>query len=301
MVRLAAAVASGRHPYILAHEFFDALLIHAFEATPAGWRELLVSPSPPLSPKKPDFVLSCADAPTRHSLLLLELSPRYRALAATPGAVIEISPDALVLAEEIAHRIGMPHAGAALVVDYGPSTTVPANSLRGIRAHSRVSPLVNVGAISVSADVNFHALAKRVLAASPHVEVHGPVVQGPFLLTMGMCERLDQLTSTAATGSTVRAAEEAGLGSRRMRRWLKSGFQRLVDTEPGAMGAVYKVLHRARARWQEARRLWRRRLRIGLSIYYTSNYSYRPACVSQRRKRGSEGATKSSSLYSRPR
>lgn len=229
-------------PYILAHEFFDALPIHAFEATPAGWRELLVSPSPLLSPKKPDFVLSRADAPTRHSLLLPELSPRYRALAATPGAVIEISPDALTLAEEIARRIGMPRAGAALVVDYGPSAAVPANSLRGIRAHNRVSPLISAGAIDVSADVDFHALAERALAASPHVEVHGPVAQGPFLLTMGMRERLDQLTSTATTGATVRAEEEAGSGNRRMRRWLKSGFDRLVNTEPGAMGAVYKVL-----------------------------------------------------------
>lgn len=231
-------------PYILAHEFFDALPIHAFEATPAGWRELLVSPSPspPRSPKEPDFVLSRADTPTRHSLLLPELSPRYRALASTPGAVVEISPDALAVAEEIARRIGMPHAGAALVVDYGPPAAVPANSLRGIRAHCRVSPLVDAGAVDLSADVDFCALAERALAASPHVEVHGPVAQGPFLLTMGMRERLAQLTTTATTSAAVHAEIEAGSENHRLRRWLKSGFRRLADTEPGAMGAVYKVL-----------------------------------------------------------
>ncbi|KAK3296242.1 putative S-adenosyl-L-methionine-dependent methyltransferase-domain-containing protein [Chaetomium fimeti] len=106
-------------PFIMAHEFFDALPIHAFElisvppsqtTTPSPtdasspstktshptlqWRELLVSPTPPGSthttlntpPSQsrdtppPDFQLTRAQAPTRHALYLPESSPRYRAL-----------------------------------------------------------------------------------------------------------------------------------------------------------------------------------------------------------------------------
>ncbi|KAH6627650.1 putative S-adenosyl-L-methionine-dependent methyltransferase-domain-containing protein [Chaetomium tenue] len=112
-------IAPEKMPFIMAHEFFDALPIHAFElisvppsqtTTPSPtdasspstktshptlqWRELLVSPTPPGSthttlntpPSQsrdtppPDFQLTRAQAPTRHALYLPESSPRYRAL-----------------------------------------------------------------------------------------------------------------------------------------------------------------------------------------------------------------------------
>ncbi|KAK5654123.1 hypothetical protein OQA88_7554 [Cercophora sp. LCS_1] len=112
-------------PLIIAHEFFDALPIHAFQLvnTPATstlrpsptdtsspstktttptlqWRELLVSPTPPgsthaslntpLSQSRdtppPDFQLTLAKAPTRHALYLPESSPRYRAIKSQVGA-----------------------------------------------------------------------------------------------------------------------------------------------------------------------------------------------------------------------
>ncbi|KAH9827979.1 protein arginine methyltransferase NDUFAF7, mitochondrial-like, partial [Teratosphaeria destructans] len=128
-------------PFIVAHEFFDALPIHVFQSvpppppgtdtlhTPTGpipappppkssppgnqWRELVVSPKPPhkLSPDAPEFELTLARAATPHSLYLPETSPRYRALKQTPGATIEISPDSHAYARDFAIRLGgsQPH------------------------------------------------------------------------------------------------------------------------------------------------------------------------------------------------
>src|SRR4051794_24023101 len=111
-------------PLIVAHEFFDALPIHAFQCVdvpatqsqpaPDGdksspssktsqptrqWRELLVSPTPPGSTHEPlnpppsqsratpppDFQLTVAKASTRHALYLPESSPRYRSIKTRVG------------------------------------------------------------------------------------------------------------------------------------------------------------------------------------------------------------------------
>ncbi|KAK4196140.1 putative S-adenosyl-L-methionine-dependent methyltransferase-domain-containing protein [Triangularia verruculosa] len=116
---------SEKMPFIVAHEFFDALPIHAFElvsvpaskssppsstdnsspstqtATPTlEWREMMVSPTPPGSTHEslntpstqsretppPDFQLTRSTTSTRHSLYLPDSSPRFRALKSTVGA-----------------------------------------------------------------------------------------------------------------------------------------------------------------------------------------------------------------------
>ncbi|KAK0748859.1 putative S-adenosyl-L-methionine-dependent methyltransferase-domain-containing protein [Apiosordaria backusii] len=118
-------IASEKMPFIVAHEFFDALPIHAFElvSVPASkseppseadksspssktstptlqWREMMVSPTPPGSTHEslntpatqsretppPDFQLTRATSSTRHSLYLPDSSPRFRALKSTVGA-----------------------------------------------------------------------------------------------------------------------------------------------------------------------------------------------------------------------
>ncbi|KAJ9151889.1 Protein arginine methyltransferase NDUFAF7 [Pleurostoma richardsiae] len=135
----------SKMPFIVAHEFFDALPIHAFQnvtvpatqntaASPSDtsapssktstatlqWREMVVSPTPPGSTHEslrtpvslrhdtpaPDFQLTLAKAATRHSLYLPESSPRYRALKALPDALIEVCPDAALYAADFAARIG---------------------------------------------------------------------------------------------------------------------------------------------------------------------------------------------------
>ena len=275
----------SKTPFIFAHEFFDALPIHAFQSvapnwngtsqilrTPTGslpltkpnslsktpqWRELVVTPTTPassmtttassLAPEsRPDFQLSLAKAPTPSSLLLPTLSQRYEALLPIPDSIVEISPEGHSYAADFARRIGgsisksnsktqssttekSRPSGAALIFDYGPADTIPTSTLRGIRSHQTVSPFTHPGLVDISADVDFMALAEAALAASPGVEVHGPVEQGGWLQNMGICERGEMICKGLGE-------DEAGKAR------VKGAIQRLVERGGGAMGKIYKVL-----------------------------------------------------------
>ncbi|RYO87826.1 hypothetical protein DL766_000729 [Monosporascus sp. MC13-8B] len=264
---------ASRTPFIVAHEFFDALPIHAFQVvevpptqqptTASGsprsassnttrptlqWREMVVSPTPagathaelgtPKSEQHgpvPEFQMTLGRTATRHSLYVPESSPRYRALKSTPGALIEVCPDAALYASDFAARIGGTRehpkrhpSGAALVLDYGPADTIPANSLRGIRRHRRVSPFAEPGLVDLSADVDFTALAEAATRASEGVEIHGPVEQAAFLEAMGVRQRAEALARGAGNPDRARAIERA--------------WRRLVDRGPDGMGKVYKAL-----------------------------------------------------------
>ncbi|KAE8365187.1 S-adenosyl-L-methionine-dependent methyltransferase [Aspergillus caelatus] len=273
-------------PFIIAHEFFDALPIHAFESippspenqppqsadtimTPTGptklhkplkpantpqWRELMVTLNPKAIdenlPNEPEFKLTLAKASTPSSLVIPEISPRYRALKSQAGSTIEISPESRIYASDFARRIGgasqpprtssrgaasaqpapakrVP-SGAALIMDYGTMNTIPVNSLRGIQHHRKVPPLSAPGQVDVSADVDFTALAEAAIEGSEGVEVHGPVEQGDFLQTMGIAERMQQLLKHEKD-------EEK-------RKTLESGWQRLVEKGGGGMGKIYKFM-----------------------------------------------------------
>lgn len=214
---------------------------------------MVVSPTPPdathttlSTPKSqqasnapPEFQLTLSRAATPHSLYLPEISPRYRALKATPDSLIEVSPESHAYAQDFARRIGgtteepkLSPSGAAIILDYGPADTIPTNSLRGIREHARVSPLSSPGLVDLSADVDFTALAEAALGASPGVEVYGPVEQGYFLLSMGIEERARSLTEKA-----WKRGEGKGDAER-----IEGAWRRLVDRGGSGMGKVYKAM-----------------------------------------------------------
>lgn len=267
---------SNRMPFIVAHEFFDALPIHSFQSaqveappppppgSPAAaktptpsenaqptmeWREMMVSPTPPGvthadlgTPKSeqheppPEFQLILSSGTTRHSRFVPESSPRFRKLKQTPNSLIEVCPDASIFATDFATRIGgsAQHpkptpSGAALILDYGTSDTIPINSLRGIRQHKRVNPFSAPGLVDLSVDVDFTAIAEVAMLASDGVEVHGPVPQADFLELMGIRERAEMLTK--APGVDTATAEN-----------IDKAWKRLVDKGPGGMGKVYKAL-----------------------------------------------------------
>jgi hypothetical protein len=229
------------------------------------WHELVVSPASPYASRtksgnikddeKPDFELTISKTPTPHSLYLPKMSERYRKLEDTPDAIVEISPESMSYISDFAVRIGGGNppakvepqtdskrvqsaeptpfnksqpSGAALILDYGPANTIPANTFRGIRSHQTVSPFTKPGLVDLSADVDFLALAESALDASPGVEVHGPVEQSFFLSTMGIKERAERLLKGAKDEET--------------KKRLETGWKRLIDRGPNGMGKTYKAM-----------------------------------------------------------
>jgi SAM-dependent MidA family methyltransferase len=184
----------------------------------------------------PEFHLILSSGTTRHSRYLPESSARYRQLKQTPDSIVEICPEVSTFATDFATRIGgsakhpKPNpSGAALILDYGTSDTVPINSLRGIRQHKHVNPFSAPGLVDLSADVDFTAIAEAATLASEGIEVHGPIRQGDFLELMGIRERAEMLTKAPGLDeSTIARIDKA--------------WKRLVDRGPGGMGKVYKAL-----------------------------------------------------------
>lgn len=237
-------------------------------ASTPQWRELVVSPNPNAfsntdpnsATSTPEFQLSLAPASTPHSLLLPETSERYQALKSKPGSIIEISPDSLVYAEDFAQRIGGSNppskkqekgsrptiqkpqpSGAALILDYGTSSTIPSSTLRGIANHTLLSPLSQPGRVDISADVDFTALAEAAIRASPGVEVHGPVEQGDFLLSLGIAERAAELAKRIRLDA-METGEKGRAEAAKKVEEMERSWRRLVQREGDGMGKLYKAL-----------------------------------------------------------
>ena len=239
-------------------------------------------------------------------------------LNSTPaGSTIEINPEAQALIANIAIRIGgatpvspsstdrsplssqgigsrtisralpstssksqsqLKGKGAALILDYGTTSTIPTNSLRGIRSHQLVSPFSAPGLVDLSSDVDFQALVESSLHASEGVEVHGPIEQGMWLGRMGIKERADKLMQqtrvpsqtqstkkrqvdgtqgnaqdrdgkSAPDGRQIVASQERGENREQaistnvdVAERIRSAVIRLTERGGGAMGRLYKVL-----------------------------------------------------------
>ncbi|KAG4304894.1 hypothetical protein PORY_001569 [Pneumocystis oryctolagi] len=225
-------------PFVVAHEFFDAMPIYKFEKTEHGWREFLVDfvQNETLSAKKhegkvgepSEFRMILSKRPTYYSLTLPNISRRYSVLPVT--SCIEISPESITLMRKISDMLlsdsdSVP--GSALIIDYGPSDTIPIHTLRGIRAHHIVSPFETPGEVDLSSDVDFQAL-KEVVLKNDKLDVYGPIEQGIWLKAMGIEVRAKILIDASKSASS--------------KKRINSSYKRLIERGGGAMGKVYKVM-----------------------------------------------------------
>uniref|UniRef100_A0A6B2L4G5 Protein arginine methyltransferase NDUFAF7 n=1 Tax=Arcella intermedia TaxID=1963864 RepID=A0A6B2L4G5_9EUKA len=212
---------------IIAHEFFDALPVHQFQYTKDGWRERLIDVNPEEIGSHFRFVL--ATTPTIASTSFFK---DFDATNIEIGTIIEVSPESMVVAQDIGTRIGK-HGGASLLIDYGHDRSSEF-SLQAIRAHKFVDLFENVGSADLSCMVDFSALKKAALSSpmrnpekpTNDVEFFGPITQGEFLKNMSIEVR------TAILLQNCKDEDQANT--------LISSYERLID--PDQMGRIYKVL-----------------------------------------------------------
>ena len=198
---------------LVANEFFDALPVNQFELTAEGWRERVVASHGDglvfgWAPPGPSFGL---------------LTPRQRL-----GPWAEVCPAALQLAGEIGGRLAR-GSGAALIIDYGTSRSLPGESLQALRRHQPVDPLAEPGEADLSAHVDFAALSQA--AAEAGAKTYGPLPQGEFLMRLGLAARAESLIARA----TPEQARDIETARRRLldAREMGNLFKALTLTAPG--------------------------------------------------------------------
>jgi SAM-dependent MidA family methyltransferase len=189
---------------VLANEFVDALPIRQFVRRGDAWRERVVANS-----AKGGF--GFVDGPEAR----IERE-------ADEGAIIETRPAADKLLCELAGRAARTPL-AALIIDYGHEEQGFGDTLQAARGHRFADPLSAPGEADLSAQVDFAALKGQAEALG--LKSYGPMLQGEFLLKLGLGERRERLMQKATASQ---------------KQIIASGALRLAD--PAQMGALFKAL-----------------------------------------------------------
>lgn len=196
---------------IIANEFFDALPVSQLQKQAGQWHERAVGLAA-------DGKLTFGLASERVAPALV---PSWAATAAD-GDIAEFSPVRDAVAREIGRRITK-DMGAALVIDYGHMRSAAGDTLQAIRKHQFAEVLAQPGEADITSHVDFEALKDAVTADG--AKAYGPVMQGDFLIKMGLKEREEMLRARADARQRIR---------------LSKGAQRLVSGNQ--MGQLFKVL-----------------------------------------------------------
>lgn len=170
--------------FIVANEFFDALPVHQFKKTKAGWKERGID----YDAVDGQFKFTLLDAPVDIPSVMPE-----DFVNAEEGSIFEISPASLSIAEEIAARIDA-QGGAALLIDYGYAVPALGDTLQSLYRQRYADVLENPGEADITAHVDFATL-KTV--ASQSATVWGAVTQGEFLNRLGIVARAETLSASA--------------------------------------------------------------------------------------------------------
>ncbi|MCS0501476.1 class I SAM-dependent methyltransferase [Ancylobacter mangrovi] len=197
---------------LLANEFFDALPIRQFLRTPEGFAERMVGLG---GDGALAFGLRPAARLDAHAEAVLRQAPI--------GALLEICPAGLAIAERLGGRLAA-SGGAALLIDYGHAGGF-GDTLQALREHAFDDALAHPGEADLTAHVDFGALARAAQANG--ARAFGPVTQGALLERLGLETRTERLKRNA--DETVCAAIDAAR-------------TRLAGSGEGQMGALFKAL-----------------------------------------------------------
>lgn len=196
---------------LVANEFFDALPIHQFVRTSAGWQERVIGLD-----ADGDLAFGAGTARLPDG----DVPDDFR--SAPIGTVFETQPAANAIAESLGQRLAR-DGGAAIIFDYGYLKTAPGDTLQALYRHAFDDVLAHPGEADLTAHVNFEALAGAAVRGG--AASHAVLTQGEFLLRSGLLERAGSL----GAGKT-HAEQEA----------IRDAVERLAA--PGQMGDLFKVL-----------------------------------------------------------
>lgn len=232
--------------FILAHEFFDALPIKAFQKTEKGWREFLVDHSDIAQSSNTEaeiakvegetslqsrvdtnFYLTLTPSETPSSKIP-KLNSRFDSLST--GSKVEICPDAETYLKKMIQLIELSgnNTGSILAIDYGPSDSVPDVTLRGIFKHHFVSPFFQPGQVDLSVDVDFKNLV-QIAENTGTMKAYGPEEQGDWLHNVGIGHRIDQLLKKNGNDPDLQDK-------------IYDSYLRLTSKDDAGMGKIYKFL-----------------------------------------------------------
>jgi NADH dehydrogenase [ubiquinone] 1 alpha subcomplex assembly factor 7 len=200
---------------IVANEFFDALPVHQYIRTTAGWRERMVEGVDGKLAAVPGIIPADDSIPA-----ILRTGDE--------GSIVETAPVSAAIMQRCAFRLAR-RGGAMLVIDYGYSGPAAGDTLQAVKAHRFADPFADPGEVDLTAHVDFTALAHA--ARSAGIRTEGPVGQGAWLRALGIDARLQAL----ASASPERAADLAGQRDR------------LVDAQ--AMGELFMVMAASAPGW----------------------------------------------------
>lgn len=166
---------------IVANEFFDALPIHQYVRTSAGWRELMVE-------RRGDTLVAVAgEVPAEEAV--------PASLRDTPeGTIVETAPASAAIMQRCAFRLAR-QGGAMLAIDYGYSGPAAGDTLQAVRGHRFADPFVDPGEVDLTAHVDFTALAD--VARGAGVAASALAAQGEWLRRLGIDARLQSLAASA--------------------------------------------------------------------------------------------------------
>jgi NADH dehydrogenase [ubiquinone] 1 alpha subcomplex assembly factor 7 len=207
----------------IANEYFDALPITRYQYTERGWVETLVDADEDET-KEAHFKFVHAPGVSFANFIMPD---DLRARTEVPmGDTVEVCSAGMAVMENLAKRMVDCGKSALLIIDYGKDEHMK-DTLRGIRGHKFVNPLISPGDVDLSAWVSFKQLRwalERMPLARERLTWHSVVDQGAFLEANGIDVRLASALKDQETKLALRAL---------------SNFRRLV--EPNEMGTTYKV------------------------------------------------------------
>lgn len=203
---------------VVANEFLDALPVRQLVRTAAGWRERMVG----LDEK--GALIPVAGTRPMDGVVPAGFKD------AGEGAIVETSPAAATVVQEVAGRLAA-QGGAALFIDYGYAQPQLGSTLQAVRAHRKVDVFAQAGEADLSALIDFATLAE--VAERAGARWLGTNEQGPWLAALGIGAR---------AGSLARAAPHATEA-------IEAATIRL--TAPAEMGSLFKVMGLAAPGWPD--------------------------------------------------